>query len=114
MTTFEIIQLFIGSGGLIGILIIAFHMGKFSNKIESMDKKIDQLENALEKKIHKVETAISDYNKMHQQEFDFLKQETKEMQRTLHNIQVQVGKLETRVEERTLRVVKDICEPAVR
>jgi predicted nucleic acid-binding Zn-ribbon protein len=98
MTTFEIIQIFLGSGGLIGILFLFFRIGKTAEKIEHL------------------ETSMNDLKSVSQQEFDSLKESVREMQRSITKIEVQIGKLEIRVEERTLRVVQPNYErePAVR
>lgn len=98
MTTFEIIQLFIGSGGLIGVVLLFFQLGKFAQKIDSMDKRMESLDESCKKN------------------FSEIKNDIKEMKHSINAIEVQLGKLETRVEERTLRTVQTnyAREPAVR
>lgn len=76
----ELIPIFIGSGGLLGIILLFFRMGKFAQKIESLEKMCN-------KNFTEIHTDI------------------KEMKQSITSIQVQMGKLETRVEERTLRTV---------
>jgi hypothetical protein len=44
MTAMEIFQLIAGSGGLVGLALIFFRTGKIVQKIESMEKKIDKIE----------------------------------------------------------------------
>lgn len=91
MTTFEIIQILLGSGGLIGIVLLFFQLGRFAQKIESLE--IDSKKNFLE-----------------------IKGDIKEMKHSINAIEIQLSKLETRVEERTLRVVQPTYprEPAMR
>jgi uncharacterized Ntn-hydrolase superfamily protein len=72
----NIIQIIIGSGGVLGIAFLVFRTGRIVEKIESSDKKISEI-----------------------------KDDIKEVRRTLNLIEIQIGKLETRVEERTLRVI---------
>lgn len=76
METTEIFQILIGSGGLLGIIILVFRTGKIVEKVENSDKKISEI-----------------------------KDDIKDIKRALGNMEVQIGKLETRVEERTLRVI---------
>lgn len=91
MTTIEIIQLFLGSGGLLGILFLAFRTGKIVQKIDTLEEHCNK--NFLE-----------------------MKMDIKDIKRSISSMEVQIGRLETRVEERTLRVVKDtyMQEPAIR
>jgi hypothetical protein len=91
MTTFEIIQIFIGSGGLLGIIFIFFKMGKFAQKIETLDESCKK-------------------------NFTEIRNDIKEIKHSINALEIQMGKLETRVEERTLRTVQTnyAREPAVR
>lgn len=92
MTIAEIIQIFIGSGGLLGILILTFRMGKVVQKIDTLEKTCSE-------------------------NFAEIKTDIKDMKARISAVELQIGRLEIRVEERTLRVVKDIYEsrePAVR
>ena len=86
MNAKEIIELVLGSGGLISILILVFRMGKVVQKIE-------ELETSSEKN------------------FSEIKSDIKQIRTSINSMEVQIGKLETRVEERTLRVVKDNYKP---
>jgi peptidoglycan hydrolase CwlO-like protein len=89
MTTFEMVELFIGSGGLIGIIFIFFRMGKFAQKIESMD------DNCKKEFIH-IHTDI------------------KEIRHSVNALEKLVSKLETRVEERTMRMQPYERDPVMR
>ena len=90
MTTVEIIELILGSGGLIGICIVIFRMGKIVQNIETLDENCKK-------------------------NFSEMRADIKEIRQGINVIEVQIGKLETRVEERTLRVVQPNYEkePAV-
>lgn len=44
MTTFEIIQIVLGSGSFIGLIILIFRTGKFVQKFESFEKNFETLE----------------------------------------------------------------------
>jgi peptidoglycan hydrolase CwlO-like protein len=98
MTTFEIIQLFIGSGGLIGVILLFFQLGKFAQKIDAIDQRIEEFKKDTGKNFLEVKCEI------------------KEMKHSINALEIQLGRLETRVEERTLRVVQPNYgrEPAVR
>lgn len=81
MTAVQLINLLLGSGGLLGLLIVIFRSGKIVQKIESMDKRLDKMDETL----HSLDKGQSE-------------------------IRIQLGKLETRVEERTFRVVQTTKE----
>lgn len=120
MTNFEIIQLFLGSGGLIGILFLFFKIGKTAQKITQIDTSLDDF------KLHVKSSFIDSQDyfdkrliemKLDNEKFLFeIRTDIKDIKRCLNSIEVQIGKLETRVEERTLRVIKGNYEhePAVR
>ena len=74
----EIVQLIIGSGGLIGVLILIFRTGRIVEKLDSLDR------SACEMKL-----------------------DIKCINAKLGTIDIQIAKLETRLEERTLRVHYD-------
>lgn len=52
MTTFEIVQLVIGSGLIIGVIRLIFSAGKFSKSFEHIEKRFDRIETDL-KEINK-------------------------------------------------------------
>ncbi len=76
MTTFEIISLCLGGGGLLGIFGLVFAFGRMFQKIENLTKDVIEI-----------------------------KSDIQSIKNTLGSMAVQLGKLETRVEERTLRVI---------
>lgn len=55
MTTAEIIEIVIGSGGVLGITFIIFRMGALVEKIKHMDGRIDTLDKKIEAKFEKVD-----------------------------------------------------------
>jgi peptidoglycan hydrolase CwlO-like protein len=116
MTTVEIIQLFIGSGGLIGIVFLFFRMGKFAQKVENLENSViefkGQVKSAFLDTSDQIDKKFDELDKR----FDKIETDIKELDHSLTNIKVQIGKLETRVEERTLRVVQPDYDrtPAVR
>lgn len=83
MTAAEIWGMILGSGGIIAAFVLIFKMGRgfqrVETAIESMDRKIDKLD----ARVGKIEECLTE-------------------------MRVQIGKLETRVDERTLRVVHTI------
>lgn len=98
MTTVEIIELLLGSGGLIGIFVLVFRMGRMVQKIDAFS------------------ISFEDFKGCSARSFSEIKCDIKDMKVRLNTMEVQLGKLETRVEERTLRVVQPRYdrEPAVR
>jgi len=80
----EIAHLIIGSGGLIGILILIFRTGRIVEKLESVNRSCDEI-----------------------------KMDVKCINAKLGTIDIQIAKLETRLEERTLRVHYDINKECV-
>lgn len=92
MTWVDIIQLLIGSGGLLGIGVLFFKMGRFAEKVDGLAfqmtkgfAEVDKRFGAVDKRFDKIECDIND-----------IKENTKD-------IEIQLGILETRVEERTMR-----------
>jgi hypothetical protein len=80
MTTFEIFILCLGGGGILSILSMALTIGRGFGKI---DQRLENIEHKIEKLDGKIEKLES----------------------TIGTMAIQLGKLETRVEERTLRVI---------
>lgn len=75
MTNIEIVQLILGSGGILGFIILIFRMGRIIEKIGNMSDKIDT-----------ISTKIDECNKR------------------LGETNDRLTRLEVRVEERTLKV----------
>lgn len=144
MTTGEIIQLLVGSGGLLAFLVVVFKMGKMAKTIESVEKSITELRSdmdhrfkdaksdmnhrfaelksdmdkrfeavdrrfeAVEKKFEAVDKRFDTMDKKFEiidRKLEALDDRFESMQYDIHGLAMQLGKLETRVEERTLRVV---------
>lgn len=59
MTLAQIIQISLGSGGVIGIFYLIFKMGKIVQKIETLDKKTDLISNEI-KEIRK-DISVTDH-----------------------------------------------------
>lgn len=76
MSTYEIISICLGGGGLLGIFGLAFAFGRMFQRIDSIGKDIIEI-----------------------------KTDIKSLNQKMGFVEVQLGKLETRVEERTLRVI---------
>ena len=58
VSLFEIIKFVLGSGGLIGVIVIVFRFGKVFEKLESMDRKFDAIDkkfDAVEKRFDKID-----------------------------------------------------------
>lgn len=81
MTGTEIFQCIVGSGGLIGICFVIFRTGKIVQNIENIAKEVKEIS-----------------------------QKVGELEKGQTEMRVQLGKLETRVEERTLRVIHQTKE----
>ncbi len=81
METIEIIQLLIGSAGLIGVGGLIFRTGKIVQNIENIAKDVKEIS-----------------------------QKVGELEKGQTEMRVQLGKLETRVDERTLRVIHQTKE----
>ena len=142
MTTKEIIELILGSGGLIGIFILIFRMGSLVEKVNTIGASLEEFKGETKKNFSDMradtdnkfsETKIDMGKKFSEMRIDMdkkfsemradtdkkfsemkvemvksfieVKSELKEIKNSLNCMEVQLGKLETRVEERTLRVV---------
>jgi hypothetical protein len=70
-------------------------------RFESMDKKFESRFESMDKKF---ESRFESMDKKFDSKFEILFSELKEIRKDINRIELQVGKLETRVEERTLRV----------
>lgn len=81
------INLLIGSGGIVGVCIVIFRFGKLVQKIDSMNDKMDNGFLSVDKRLEKIDSKLD------------------ALEKGQSDLRVQLGKLETRVEERTLRVV---------
>lgn len=92
------LNLIIGSSGLLGIAYLVFKLGRLTQKIDSefhyignkfvdVEKKMDSRFLDLEKKIDKVIVGLE------------------ELKKDVTSLDMRLGKLEVRVEERTLRVI---------
>ena len=80
MSVPEIVGILIGSGGLIGVFSLFFRIGAVFQKIES---------------------SLTDIKK----DVGEIKVQMEIIKKDVSELKVQVGKLEVRVEERTLRVI---------
>jgi flagellar motility protein MotE (MotC chaperone) len=111
VTNAEIIQLVIGSGGAVGFLIIIFKMGQVAQKIETMIVKMDEIKSDLKKEISDVKTELkkelSDGKTESKNDITEVKLDIKSINAKLGSMDTQMGKLEVRLEERTLRVHYD-------
>ena len=76
----ELVQLLVGSGGFIAILIVMVKVGRIVEKVDNLSLRMD-------KELTQVHEEMKCTNKI------------------LNDLVVRIGCLETRVEERTLRVI---------
>lgn len=92
MTTVDIIQLLIGSGGLLGLVIMFFRMGRFAEKVDNLCKKVDGFDHSCEYNFREMRSDLKKIGS-----------EISEVKASINELEVQMGILETRVEERTFR-----------
>lgn len=90
----DIITFLIRSGFLIGVLVIIVRVGKLVQKIEHMGERIEHLD----KKIDNVNKNLSE-------KIDATNERLSALEKGQTEMRVQLGRVETRVEERTLRVI---------
>ena len=83
----EMIQLLVGSGGFIAILIVMLKIGRIVEKVDNLATKVDNLAAKMDKELCQIHEEQKCTNKI------------------LNDLAVRMGCLETRVEERTLRVI---------
>lgn len=60
MTTIEIIQLVIGSGGALGIAFLVFRSGRTVEKIDNLGRYITKLEDSLKSEIREVRADLKE------------------------------------------------------
>lgn len=94
----EIAKIALGS---IGILVVIFKAARITNKIESFDEKFASIDRRFELLDHKLDAM----DKKFEARFDKVDEKLASLDKGQNELRIQVGKLETRVEERTLRVV---------
>lgn len=88
ITGIEAINLLVGSGSLLGVVLIIFRSGKLIQKIENMNDKIDNFNKNLNE-------SVSD--RMNKR-FDKVDERLSALEKGQTELRVQLGKLETRVE----------------
>lgn len=87
-------HLILGSGGFVGIAYLVFKIGSLVERIKNNEKKQEAFEKNIDDRFNKMD-----------EKFHRLDERLGRIESALTIISVQIGKLETRVEERTLRVV---------
>lgn len=86
MTNIEFINTLLGSGGILGVAVIVFKLGRSAEKIDYISDKINKL---IENNDNKLSAILS---------------EIKECNKKLNETHDRLTRLEVRVEERTLKV----------
>lgn len=97
MTNIEIVQLVMGSGGFIGVLILIFRAGKIVQKIETLAVDLSSLKAELKKDLSSAKEDIKKDILVSHEDIKIIKSH-------ITGIEIQIAKLETRLEERTLRL----------
>lgn len=82
----ENLGIWIGSGGIVGIVVLFFYMGRGFGKLETKLGDIDKRFDSIDKK------------------FEMILLEIKEIRKELSNLDIRLSRLEVRVEERMVRV----------
>ncbi len=103
MSILEIIQLIIGSGGALGILLIVFRFGKMAEKMNTISTKLSANDAKIDMLSLNVKKDIFESKEELKREISKLDSHSQQIYTALSCIQVQIGKLEIRLEERTLR-----------
>ena len=105
MTTYEILTLLITSGSLLGIATVIFKAGKFTQKFEDFQVFVDQRFKEVNGKLVSIDERFNKMDEKIDKGFERLETKIDAQSAKIVMIEITLGKLETRVEERTLRVV---------
>jgi hypothetical protein len=98
--------------GSIGAIIgggLAWMWTRIDKKFDHVDKRFEQMDKKFEQKFEQIdkkfEQRFEQIDKKFEQRFDQVDKKFEQVNTQLTTLNVQIAKLETRVEERTLRVI---------
>jgi peptidoglycan hydrolase CwlO-like protein len=105
MEIIQVVELIIGSGGLLSIFYLIFKTGAIVERIKNNEKKQENFEILVNDRFNKVDERLNRiderFNKLEQK----IDEKFGKLETALNIISVQIGKLETRIEERTMKVI---------
>lgn len=109
----EYLGIFLGSGGIIGVIGLFFYMGKWFGKIDERFNAIDYRFHLMEKRFDAIDKRFEEVNKRFDDmgnefklRFDIVDKKFEAILFEIRALTSRLDRLEVRVEERTLKVVK--------
>lgn len=100
----EILSVFLGSGGLLGVLVLFFWSGRWFGKLDHVLRGIDE-------KFKTMEEKMSDGFREINQRFEDVNKKLDCIGLEIRNLTSRMDRLEVRVEERTFRRYLSLIEP---
>lgn len=105
ITLFEILQLLIGTGLLGSAIWAIFRVGKFAQKFESLEQSVKTLVEVMHAGFAKIDARFDKNSEEMKTDFSKIDAEFKETRKEISDVKIHLGILETRVDERTLKIV---------